>query len=261
MKGLKQVIYGMALLLTAPLVLANTKITICTDTNFWYPFTYVKNHESAGLHIDIISASLRRLGYEPNFKPTNWKECLKHSKEGVVDGVATASYRDERAVYLNYPQGAAVDVKSPWRVTQVGYVVITPTLDKAGKKNHYEFKGNFKTIPAPVRAPQHYSAIKDLEREGLKVQEGKNSQAIFKDLIRDRTGSVIDVREVAEHFRTQPQFSDKFTIQDNPLNNKSYYLAFSKTGKIKPAEAEKIWKEIAKVRNDKKLMAEFLTKY
>lgn len=244
MQSIKRILVGLCLIFTSTLLFANDKITICTDTNFWYPFTYVKNQEAVGLHIDIISKALRNIGLEPIFKPSSWKECLSNAKLGVVDAVATASYQDDRTTYLNYPEGAAVDQKSPWRVTQVGYVVITPATNKEGTPNVYKYEGDFKSIPQPVRVPAHYSVIRDLEKEGLTVKKGKSSLENFKQLVKDRTGSVIDVEEVAEHFGTQPEFSEKLVIQQKPLNHKSYYIAFSKAGKVKTNEAEKIGKPL-----------------
>ena len=52
--------------------------------------------------------------------------------------------------------------------------------------------------------------------------------------------------------------SEKLVIQKKPLNNKSYFLVFSKKSSLKPEEEQKIWKEISKVRNNPTLMAEFL---
>ncbi len=261
MQFIKQMLFVTSLLFINTPLFALNKVVICTDTNFWYPFTYVKNQEAVGLHIDIISKALRNIGLEPIFKPTSWKECLTEAKLGIVDAVATASYQDDRSAYLNYPEGAAGDRKSPWRVSQVGYVVITAATNKDDKPNTYKFEGDFTTIPQPVRVPMHYSVIRDLEKEGLTVKAGKNSLADFKQLIKDRTGSVVDVAEVAEHFGTQPEFAEKLVIQKRPLNNKSYYLAFSKKGKVSIDEAKTIWQEIARVREDKKVMAEFLKKY
>ena len=257
----KQTILALLILLITNAGVAQTKLIICTDTNFWYPFTYVKYQEAVGLHIDIISAALRNLGFEPNFIAYPWKECLNQAKEGRVDAVATASYQDERALYLNYPQGAAVDIKSPWRVTQVGYVVVTSALNKKGEKNTYQFDGDFKSIPQPVRVPARYSVIRDLQKEGIKIKEGKSSMDNFKKLIQERTGSVVDVEETAKLFATQPVFAEKLVIQKRPLNNKSYYLAFSKKSALKTDEEEMIWREIAKVRSQPALIAEFLKKY
>lgn len=256
-----RILLGFFLFLAATPALASNKILICTDTNFWYPFTFVKNQEPTGLHIDIIRTALRDLGYAPEFKATSWKQCLKDAKEGRVDAVATASYRDDRAAYLNYPEGAAVDKESPWRVSQVGYVLVTSALDQQGKKNTYHFDGNFKTVPEPVRAPIHYSVVKDLKKEGLKVREGKNSLYNFEQLIQERTGSVVDIEDVALHFSTQPQFAKKLKIQKKRLNYKSYFLAFSKSGTVKRDESEVIWQKIANIRDNPKQMATFLKKY
>ena len=255
------ILIGLSILLFTAPVFANTKIKICTDTNYWYPFTFVKNTEPSGLHIDIISKALRNLGYDAVFKPSEWQECLNQAKQGKVDAIATASYRDDRATFLNYPEGAATDKKSPWRVSQVEYRVITATENAKGEKNTYEFNGDLKALPQPVRVPRNYSVAADLKKEGLKIKEGKNSLDIFKSLAKERTGSVVDIEEVAVHLKTQPEYAEKLVIQSKPLNLKSYFLAFSKSGQIKTEEAEKIWKEIAKVRSDETLMAEFLKKY
>jgi polar amino acid transport system substrate-binding protein len=150
-KRFKQSLLALLILLVSNSGVAQTKLTICTDLNFWYPFTYIKHQEAVGLHIGIISTALRHLGMEPNFIAAPWQECLNHAKEGLVDAIATTSYQKDRALYLNYPEGAAMDLKSPWRVTQVGYVVVTSALNKKGKKNTYQFTGDFKSIPEPVR--------------------------------------------------------------------------------------------------------------
>lgn len=261
MQTITRILFGFFLFLGATPTLASNKITICTDTNFWYPFTYLEKQKPAGLHIDIIRAALHNLGYEPQFKATSWKQCLRDAENGLVDAVATASYRDDRAAYLNYPEGAAVDKKSPWRVSQVSYVLITSTLDKQGQKNTYRFDGNFKNVPEPVRVPIHYSVAKDLEKEGLNVHEGKNSLYNFKQLVKNRTGSVVDNEDVAQYFLKSQNFSEKLTVQKRRLNNKSYFLAFSKSGSVKPDASKIIWTAIVKVRDNPKQMAEFLKKY
>jgi hypothetical protein len=236
-------------------------ITICTDTNFWYPFIFIRNHKVIGLQIDIINKALRNLGFDPQFEPTSWQNCLELAKEGKVDAVATVSYRDERAAYLHYPPGAAVDRKSPWRVTEVEYVVITPLKNEKGLENHYIFNGDVKTIPGPVRVTEHYSVVADLKKEGLTVKEGKNALANFKSLVKEQTGSVVDLIEVAQHFANQSEFSNQYIVQKRPLNLKSYYLAFSRKNTIKQEDIQRIWKEIATVRDNQDLMAEFLKKY
>lgn len=50
-------------------------------------------------------------------------------------------------------------------------------------------------------------------------------------------------------------------MQSEPVLSKSYFLAFSKEGKIKLDEAQRIWSEIARLRDDKSEMASYLKKY
>lgn len=236
-------------------------INICTDNNFWYPFTFVQEKRAAGLHIDIIRKALQKLGYEPLFTPMPWTDCLNLAKAGKIDAVATSSYKEDRAAYLNFPSGAAVDKKSPSRVSQVDYRVITSTFNKDGTQSNYQFNGVLTTIPEPVRVTTGYSIIADLQKEGVTVQEGKNSLQNFKNLITEKTGSVIDLEEAAVYLDSQKEFKGKLTIQPHSLTSKSYYLAFTKDGSISLEDAKRIWKEIATVRDDQSIMSEFLKKY
>jgi hypothetical protein len=59
----------------------------------------MKDNKSAGLHIDIINTALTNLGHTVTFRPLPWKRCLDEAEKGLVDGVATASYKDARAKF------------------------------------------------------------------------------------------------------------------------------------------------------------------
>jgi len=235
--------------------------TICTDTNFQFPFSFMKNKKPIGLHIDIIDAALRSLNIEPRYEPTTWSGCLNRAKAGSVDAVATAAYMDERALYMYYPSDAINNNKSSWRITQVQYKVITSLLDNNGNVNHYQFDGKINNVPEPVRVPTGYFIVHDLQKARVKVKEGQNSLDDFQSLLKERTGSVVDLAEVAEQLGLQPQFANQFYIHPQPLVIKSYYLAFAKRGHLSLAQAQKVWDAIAKVREDTVLMAEFLKKY
>ena len=109
-------------------IFAKDNFVICLDQGFWYPFTFVKNGKPTGMHIDIITEALHSLGYATTFTPLPWKRCLKEAKNGTIDGIATASYKEGRAEFLEYPSDAASTQKSKWRVMQVEYVVVTTCL-------------------------------------------------------------------------------------------------------------------------------------
>ncbi len=237
------------------------RFTICTDTNFQFPFSFMKDQKPVGLHIDIIDAALHHLGIMPQYIPTTWSSCLDRAKAGMVDAVATAAYMDDRARYMYYPADASDTSQSSWQVNQVQYKIITSILDKDGKKNPYHFDGNIQNIPEPVRVPTGYFIVHDLEKARLKVQEGTTSLENFQSLLKNKTGYVVDLAEVAEQLMIQAAFTNQFYIHPKPLVIKSYYLAFSKGGHLSLDQAQQIWDAIAKVRDDKTLMAEFLKKY
>ncbi len=235
--------------------------TICTDTNFQFPFSFMKDQKPVGLHIDIIDRALHSLGIKPHYEPATWSGCLNRAKAGMVDAVATAAYMDERALYMYYPSDAPNKDPSSWRITEVEYKVITSLLDKRGLPNHFQFDGNIAHVPEPARVPTGYFIVHDLEKARLHVQEGPTSLANFQSLVKEKTGCVVDLAEVAQKLSLQPEFADQFYIHQKPLVIKSYYLAFSKGGHLNLVQAQQIWDAIAKVREDKTLMAEFLKKY
>ncbi|MBP6104198.1 MAG: transporter substrate-binding domain-containing protein [Gammaproteobacteria bacterium] len=245
----------------SPEVTMPKTFTICTDTNFQFPFSFMKNQHPVGLHIDIIDAALKSLGIEPIYEPTTWSSCLNRAKAGSVDSVATAAYMDERALYLYYPVDANNDNKSSWRITQVAYKVISKRLDPNGQPNTYEFDGNIANLPEPIHVPAGYFIVHDLQKARLKVKEGQTSLENFQDLLHDKSGSLIDLAEVAQHLSLEPAFANQFYIHKQPLVVKSYYLAFSKGGHLNLMQAQQVWDAITKVRDDKALMAEFLKKY
>lgn len=245
----------LSVLLTSS-VSAAGKITICSDNNFWYPFTLVKEGQSAGLHIDIIAKALTNLGYQAEFKPLPWKRCLAEAEQGGVDGVATASYKDKRAAFLHYPSDAATAKKSALRVMQVEYVVVTSA------DNSYEFDGDVKTIPTPVRAPRGYSIADDLKKQGLDVDDkASGDENNLKKLLRGGNGSVVTIPEVVKVLSEKAEYKGKLKISATPLKSKSYYLPLSKASKLSSEERENIWAEIAKVRDDAAFMAEVGAKY
>lgn len=257
---------SVAILVAAQASATGTAITVCTDSNFWYPFTYVKQDtkQAAGLHIDIITKALKEAGYEPVYKPMPWKQCLKEAKIGLVDAIATVSYKEDRAGFLDYPKDAAsteANAKSKERVTQVEYVVVTPAVNARGNRDNYSYQGDIKTIPTPVRIPAGYSIVDTLELAGLKVEENPSSIVNFKKLIKERNGSVIDLNDVTKHLSTQAEFSGKLKVSDKPIFSKSYFLAFTKKGNVKEGSQKKIWAEIAKLRDDSTQMGQFLEKY
>ena len=240
------------LLFSSILPVQAATINICTDKNFWYPFTYVQNKQSAGLHIAIVRSALKSTQHSYSFTPLPWERCLKAAKKGRYDAVVSASYKDKRAEYLHYPKDAKTAKKSDNRISQVEYVVVSMAT------HDYNFDGEIKGLPSPVRATKGYSIVDDLIGSGLKVDTAKGDANNLRKLLRDKKGVVITLPETARYFSQQAKFKNKLKIHPIPIKSKSYYMPFSKHSSLSEQERVAIWQAIAHIRDDEALVQKFI---
>jgi polar amino acid transport system substrate-binding protein len=231
------------------------KIKICTDENFWYPFTYSVEEVALGLHVDITKEAIKRAGHSVEYIPMPWKRCLASAKSGEVDAIVSASYKDKRGEFLYYPKDAKSAKKSKNRITQVEYVVLTH------KDDSYKYDGNIKTLPHPIRATFGYSIVDDLKKEGLSVDTSKKDTFNLKRLQRDKKGSVVTLKEIVEYYESKGTFKGEFVTHKKPIKSKSYYMPFSKNTKISQDDMQDIWDNIQKVRENKRVINSFLERY
>jgi len=236
--------------------LAAEPLKICTDLNFWYPFTFVKDGKSVGLHLDIISSAADRVGVSIEYFPLPWRRCLKEVEGGSYDGIAVASYKDARAEFMHYPDDAVNAKRSGLRVMQVEYVVVTPAL------SGYEYTGDVATLPTPVRIPRGYSIADDLKKNGVDVDSSAaGDENNIRKMLRAGKGSLVTLPKIVEVLGARPEFRDKLKVSAQPLKSKSYYLTFSKKGKATADIRQKLWNEIAVVREDAAFMEAASSKY
>ena len=99
-----------------------------------------------------------------------------------MDGVIAVGFQPDQAQVLDYPPGAEKDVVSPWRIMQVDHVVVSLAEDG------YEFEGDLKTIPPPVRLLPGDPLLDDLNKAGIEAQEVREDVQNFLKLSRDRKG-------------------------------------------------------------------------
>lgn len=231
-------------------------LRLCSDDNFWYPFTFHEKRVAKGLHIDVIKQALVDLGYEFVIDPIPWKRCLAAAKQGSYDGVATASFKPERAEYMIYPPESDLDQQSRWRVTQVEFVVVSHL------ENPYNFDGNVKTLPPPVRVALGYSVGDDLQKQGIRIKSnGKGDVQNLKHLLRDKTGVVVTLPEVFNLMGKMIGYRDALKLHKTPIKSKSYFIPFSKKGTLSEKEMLNIWQRIIEIREDPVVMSQFLLKY
>lgn len=170
-------------------------ITLCSDENYWYPFSYTNEKgEAAGLYIDMVSRIFENLDYSCTITPLPWKRCLLGAENGSYDGVVGASYKDERALFLDYPENAAAN-RSVYYLTKVEYVLVTH------KDENYCFRGNVKTVPQPVRGVLGYSIVDDLRKQGVVMHTSTNVRKNMEMLIRSGRGAVITTPHTARDLK------------------------------------------------------------
>jgi polar amino acid transport system substrate-binding protein len=242
---------------------ANRTITICADINYWYPFSFVNDSKQAdGLHIDITREALRRLNLNTKYILRPWKRCLLSAELGEVDAIQSASYKTKRAEYLHYPDDAGQTTVSKWRLSQVEYFVITSTLKRDGSAQTYEFAGNIKSLPRPVRAEFGYSIVGDLEKEGIKVATAHKTLALYRQLVNSKAGCVISLADIANILQEKEEFKGNLKVHDLPVKSKSYFLPFAKSSKtLTNQDHNDIWNMISSIRDDGSLIQDWLEKY
>ncbi|MBF0102590.1 MAG: transporter substrate-binding domain-containing protein [Desulfobacterales bacterium] len=232
------------------------------DDRNWYPFTYVDNEQAKGMHVEVVIEALKNLGYQFEINPLPRKRCIKSSEAGVVDGVISIAYNSDLAKIIEFPKDAAnpplsqwKTKESAWRIMQVDFMVITHSDAK------YNFQGDIKTLPIPIRIPMGETFVSELNQANLLVEEAREDIQNFGKLIRDKNGCVITTSIIAENMNKNPEFSGKFIIQATPLSSQSYFLAFSRKSSLTQDEKDKIWDEIQKLRDDYVFMLVLFSQY
>lgn len=237
-------------------VTLSKEISVCSDANYWYPYSYVNDSGKAeGVHIDMLVYVLNEMGYDYTITPLPWKRCLYEMKHGKYDAVVSASYKSERALYLHYPDRASAG-KTEFYLTKVSYVVISH------KELLYEFTGDLSTLPSPVRSVLGYSIIDDLSRQGVTVYSGINVRNNIEALIRTKRGVVITTYNTAKALLKRIDGDNELVIHAPPLKSKAYYTGFSQRKEdITENEMREIWKRCAELRKDTLFMDSLYLKY
>ncbi len=244
------------LFISVPGSLAAVELKICTDNNYWYPYTYMEHEKSLGMHVDMVRQALKNTGHKAIFTPLPWKRCLKEMEKGQYNAVVSASYKPDRAEYLIYPPDAQVGKESKWRIMQVSYAVVTHI------NNKYQFTGDLNTLPEPVRAPFAYSIAEDMRSAGINVKTDYNIIECVKKLLRSQNGVVIMPPRNAEILNNKGIGNYKLNIHKIPIKSKSYFIAFSKVNPLfSQEEIRKIWNEILRLREDNVYMQKLFDKY
>lgn len=252
MKNLIISLWVIATLAAQPLLAKS--ITLAVDERDWSPFTFQEKGRPSGMHIELVTHALQELGYEVKIIPYPRKRSIHNTNSGNVDGMISITFHPKLALTMTFPKDAAPAIESAWRIMQVDHVLVTP-------KTGFDYSGDLKTLPMPVRIPQGETIGLDLKKAGLQVDEGRSDILNFRKMVRDRDGSVVTTSIIAERIIEAPAFKDKIKIHAIPISSQSYFLAFSRVSPFSYEEKQRIWNEIQKWRNDYVFMLQVFAKY
>ncbi|WP_158996520.1 type 2 periplasmic-binding domain-containing protein [Pigmentibacter ruber] len=239
-------------------------VKICADENEQVPFIIVSEGTLKGIEIDIINEAMKDPLLKNKYKLIvdimPWARCLDSARKGIYDGTINASYTDERAEFLNYPPQSGKNEKKPcsseFRLYCGGYIVITSINEK------YEFDGNKKTLPIPVRVSRGYSVVKELEdiyKDNLDI--GKSDVVNVQKMLRDKIGSVVAYIAFQNKINKIKNLKNKIKISQIPYVMKSYFIPFSKESKIPKQDIDRIWENIKKININENKMKKIYEKY
>ena len=240
------------------------KLNICADDIAQFPNIFLNNEKIEGVEIDILKTALinlkEKVNIELKIELMPWARCIYLAEKGEIDAVMSASFNDERAVFMDFPYDAGAKELKPcashYKISCYSYVVVTL------KSKKFEYEGSIKDLPKPVRVSRAYSIVPGLEKVLQSDLELSKSDFInVKKLIRDQQGSVIVYSPFLTDIKKYKEIYNKLKISKQRYVLKSYFLAFSKKSTFPNNEKLLIWKEIGNISNNKKIMNKFLEKY
>jgi polar amino acid transport system substrate-binding protein len=94
-------------------------LTICIEPKDVYPLYRGQGQEKKkfpGLYLEMISILQKKMGVEVKMRRQPFKRCLRSLKLGRVDAVASASYKDYRKEFGNYPFVKG-KIHKEWRIS------------------------------------------------------------------------------------------------------------------------------------------------
>lgn len=219
---------------------AATKISACLEDQANMPWQ--DNTGKAGMDIFLLNKVAKNLSIEISFEAVPWKRCLAELQSGKFDALFSASFKEERREFGQFPETAGTPDETK-KLHTSSYSIYA----LSGKNFKVE---NGKLIGAKtVGTTIGYSIAQDLAKEGFTIDEAPTTELGFKKLVGNRIDVVATMTEQGDVIMNSPEFKDKVVKLEPPLVKKPYYLMLSKQFVTQNGElAKKIWEEISKIR-------------
>lgn len=207
------------------------------------------NWNKPGTLVEMFKIVEKKMNIEISFIRVPWKRALFDLKEGTVDALFEASYKEKRLEYGVYPTNNN-DIDEEKRTNYNSYF-----LYKLKDTKLFWDGVSLKNIEKGICAEREYSIVEDLRKNGILVHEFNTTTKCMELLSNGRVDGVAALELAGDSIIKQDKSQFKNIIKVKPaLNKKVYYLMLShQFVKKYPELSQSIWDVLSEVRESEEM--------
>ncbi len=212
------------------------KIIIGFDQEDYFPYSYKKDGNYAGVCTEIIKIVTSNLKLEFEYKEDKWDTLLDYAEKGKIDAIMPLFKTKEREQYLLYPYNG---------------LVVEENFLFAKKNNNIQFSGNLEDLRHyMIGTVTNYSyGSKFDEATYLNKKKFQGVGTLVKNLKEDKIKIAVGAKRVINSYAKKLGIEHEIELLKPSLGKCLLYLAFSKKKGYKEL-GKKFSNEIEKLRRD-----------
>jgi polar amino acid transport system substrate-binding protein len=229
---------------------APDELVFCFESENVRPW---RTKDGSGLNFELLDRVAADLGLRFRYIGLPWKRCLHELKGNRPAGAIGASYQAERSAVGSYPgiaPGNAAGNAQP-DAGKALYVERYVVIRRQGSPVDWN-GSSFSRLTGPAGAPLGYSAVSDLRRIGIRVDDGAQTAGdVLHKLAAERVEvAVLQQGETHALLAENAQLRNRLEVLPRPFAEKPYYVLLAhQLVQTQPELAAKFWAAIARARS------------
>lgn len=224
---------------------ASTELKAYLEFSDSFPFAMTNK---TGTDFILLNHVAKKLDIKLTYTFVPWERCLISLKSGEADICFSASFKEERKEYGDFPISNG-KVDSSRRMHTTSYSLFTKKENESKiKTKGLDLTGIDKTKDV-IGVVRGYSIADDLTKAGYKVETVSEAILNFKKLASGRIKAIATLTADGDAYISRPEFKNQLVRLSPALIEKDYYLMLSKQFVEKNKNlADKIWNTIRDIR-------------